>query len=144
MKPNDKSTVLFVCIGNMCRSQMAEGFARALGGDFLEPWSAGTNPTGLVSGDAVKVMAEKGIDISEQMSKGLDAVPMAEMDYVVTMGCCSPGKICPVTYAGEKLEWDIEDPIGKPIEVFRRVRDDIERRVRALVERIWKERKSVR
>lgn len=135
-----KYKILFTCVGNMCRSQMAEGFARHIGGDFVEPYSAGTHPTGLVADEAIEVMKEKGIDISAHYSKGLDAVPIDEMDYVVTMGCCLPESVCPVTYVGEKVEWDIEDPIGKPIEVFRRVRDDIERRVRNLLEEIWKER----
>jgi arsenate reductase len=134
-----KKKVLFVCIGNMCRSQMAEGFARSIAGDLVEPYSAGTNHTGEVSRQAMAAMEERGIDISRQYSKGLGDVPLLEMDYVVTMGCCSANELCPVTYAGNKIDWPIEDPIGRPIDVFRRVRDDIERRVRELLETIWKE-----
>lgn len=135
-----KYKVLFVCVGNMCRSQMAEGYARHIAGDFVEPYSAGTNPTGLISTDAIAVMEEKGIDISNQYSKGLKAVPIDEMDFVVTMGCCSPNSICPVTYAGAKVAWDVEDPIGKSREVFLRVRDDIENKIKKFLEKIWKEK----
>jgi arsenate reductase len=135
-----KYKVLFVCVGNMCRSQMAEGYARHIAGDFVEPYSAGTNPTGLISTDAIAVMEEKGIDISNQYSKGLKAVPIDGMDFVVTMGCCSPDSICPVTYAGAKVAWDVEDPIGKSHEVFLRVRDDIENKVKKFLEKIWKEK----
>lgn len=134
-----KFKVLFICIGNMCRSQMAEGFARNLGGGIVEPYSAGTNPTGLLSREAVEVMREKGIDISAQHSKGLADVPLEAMDLVVTMGCCSADEVCPVTFNGRKLDWDIEDPIGKPIGTFRRVRDRIEEKVKGLLAEIWRE-----
>ncbi len=134
-----KKKILFVCVGNMCRSQMAEGFARHIAGDFVEPYSAGTNHSGEVSKQAIAVMEERGIDISLQHSKGLGEVPLDQMDYVVTMGCCSANELCPVTYAGEKIDWPVEDPVGRPADVFRRVRDDIERKVRQLLETIWKE-----
>ncbi|MBI4721051.1 MAG: arsenate reductase ArsC [Chitinivibrionia bacterium] len=123
----------------MCRSQMAEGFARHIAGDLVEPYSAGTNHSGVLSKDACAAMEEIGIDISRQYSKGLGDVPLDEMDYVVTMGCCSASQLCPVTYAGEKIDWPIEDPVGRPMDVFRRVRDDIESRVRQLLETIWRE-----
>jgi len=134
-----KISILFVCIGNMCRSQMAEGFARHLGGDMVEAFSAGTNPTGLLSSQAIEVMKEKGIDITPQYSKGLSDVPVETMDVVVTMGCCRADEVCPVTFAGKKIDWDIEDPIGQPIEVFRRVRDEIEAKVRGLLTELWRE-----
>src|SRR5512147_1230402 len=85
MIPPKKTRVLFVCIGNMCRSPMAEGFARKYGADVLEVYSAGTNPTGVVSEDAVEIMRELKIDITAVRSKGLDAVPIEEMDIVVSM-----------------------------------------------------------
>ncbi len=121
---------LFVCIGNSCRSQMAEGFARSLGRGVLEAWSAGSKPLGLISPQAAAVMAERGIDISEQWSKGLGELPPGPWDYVVTMGC---GDACPFVPAVAKLEWEIPDPWGKPDEEFRRVRDLIEEKVRALL-----------
>jgi len=140
----EKKKVLFVCIGNMCRSQMAEGFARAIGGDFVEPFSAGTNATGMVSDIAAAVMSEAGVDISTQWSKPLSEVPIDEMDYVITMGCCSANSLCPVGYIGSRIDWNIEDPIGKPIEYFRRVRDAIEAKVREFLEAIWKEKEPTR
>lgn len=135
---HNKIKVLFVCIGNMCRSQMAEGFARHYGEDFVESYSAGTHHTGQVSERAIEVMAEQGIDISRQYSKGLSDVPFMEMDYVVTMGCCSADELCPVAYRGDKIDWPIEDPIGHSSLIFRRVRDDIEDRVKGLLEEIWR------
>jgi arsenate reductase (thioredoxin) len=139
-KAPKKYKVLFVCVGNMCRSQMAEGFARQIASDFVEPYSAGTNPAGQVSLDAIAVMDEMDIDISRQHSKGLDAVPVGEMDFVVTMGCCSADSICPLNYVGGKVDWEIEDPVGRPREVFLRVRDTIEGKVKKLLEEIWKEK----
>lgn len=121
-----KKKILFACIGNCCRSQMAEGFAKKLAGDKFEIYSAGTRPAGFVHHDAIAVMKEIGIDISSHYSKGFDQVPAEKFDYVVTMGC---SKTCPVVPTKEKIDWDIEDPIGQPIEVFRRVRDIIKARV---------------
>lgn len=138
---HNKLKVLFVCIGNMCRSQMAEGFARHHGSDLIEPYSAGTHHTGQVSERATAVMKEKGIDITRQYSKGLDDVPLMEMDYVVTMGCCSADDLCPVAYRGDKIDWLIEDPIGHSTMIFNRVRDDIEVRIKQLLEQIWKGQK---
>lgn len=121
---------LFVCIGNSCRSQMAEGFARALGKGVLEAWSAGSRPLGLVSPQAVAVMKERGIDISEHWSKGLGDVPTSGWDYVVTMGC---GDACPFVPSVARLDWAIPDPWGGTDEEFRRVRDKIEAEVHALL-----------
>ncbi|MEE8638387.1 MAG: arsenate reductase ArsC [Candidatus Margulisiibacteriota bacterium] len=121
-----KKKILFACIGNCCRSQMAEGFAKKLAGDKFEIYSAGTKPAGFVHPDAIAVMKELGIDISPHYSKGFDQVPAKEFDYVVTMGC---SKTCPVVPTKEKIDWEIEDPIGQPIEVFRRVRDDIKAKI---------------
>lgn len=137
-RANNKVKVLFVCVGNMCRSQMAEGFARHHGSDLIEAYSAGTHHTGQVSRQAIAVMGEKGIDITRQYSKGLEDVPLLEMDYVITLGCCSADELCPVAYRGGKIDWPIEDPIGHSSMIFERVRDDIEIRVNQLLERIWK------
>ena len=135
-----KRKVLFVCIGNMCRSQMAEGFARAYGKDLIDVYSAGTSATGVVSLEVIKVMEERGIDISEHISKGLDEVPVEEMDVVVSMARRSASEICPPDFKGEKIDWVVRDPIGGPMDAYRIVRDDIEEKVRALLKSIWKGR----
>lgn len=133
MSETAPKNVLFLCIGNSCRSQMAEGFLRAHAGDWVNVYSAGTHPAGIISSRTIQVMLEKGIDIRDQYSKGLDAVDLEGMDMVVTMGCCSADEVCPVTYQGGKVDWDIVDPIGQPLEIFRMVRDDIENRVMQLL-----------
>jgi arsenate reductase len=121
-----KKRILFVCVGNCCRSQMAEGFARYSAGDLFDVFSAGSKPAGYVHPEAVKVMAEVGIDIANQSSKGFHELPYKQFDYMVSMGC---GVVCPFYPSKEKIEWQIEDPMGKKTADFRRVRDEIERKV---------------
>ena len=121
---------LFVCIENSCRSQMAEGFARNLGPDVIEPWSAGSRPSGKVNKRAVVFMKEKGIDIGVQLSKGLNDLPPGSWDYIVTMGC---GDACPSLPAKKRLDWDLPDPKNLPDDEFRKVRDEIESRVKSLI-----------
>jgi protein-tyrosine-phosphatase len=116
-------SILFVCVGNACRSQMSEGFARAHGPKDLVVYSAGSAPAGFVAREAVEGMKEKGIDISRQYSKGLSEIPAIEFDAVVTMGC---GDVCPYVKAKRNIDWKIPDPIGRGIEFFRSVRDDLE------------------
>jgi arsenate reductase len=128
-----KPKILFICIGNMCRSPMAEGFARALGGGFFDVFSAGIHPTGVISEDAVLIMDEKGIDISRQRSKGLDSIPLEKIDIVVSMVGYPPNEVLPADFSGKAYDWDVDDPIGRSIEVFRRVRDEIEEKVTALL-----------
>jgi len=123
--------VAFVCIGNSCRSQMAEGFAHALGEGKLEAYSAGTDPAGKVNENAILVMAEKGVDITGQSSKTMEALP-GKIDLLVTMGC---GVECPFMPALAREDWGLDDPVGKPLEEFRRVRDIIEEKVRQLLAR---------
>lgn len=118
--------VLFVCVGNSCRSQMAEGFARHHG---LDAESAGTQPAARVSRDAVRVMAEKGIDISGHEPKLLDWSRLGSFDKTITMGC-GVAESCPSLRTDE--DWGLDDPVGQPLEVFRRVRDEVEARVRDL------------
>ena len=131
MASNRRPRVLFVCVGNSCRSQMAEGFARALGGDWVEAQSAGSRPSGHLDPRAVAFMAEKDIDLGGQASKGLDELPAGvTWDYVVTMGC---GDACPHLPARNRLDWDLPDPKDLPDVKFRAVRDSIERRVRDLL-----------
>jgi protein-tyrosine-phosphatase len=122
--------ILFVCIENSCRSQMAEGFARALGGETLLAYSAGSRPSGRVNTRAIAFLREKGIDITGQQSKGLDELPSVSWDYIVTMGC---GDACPSLPARHRLDWDLPDPKHLDDAGFRAVRDRIEHEVRAII-----------
>lgn len=123
--------VLFACIGNSARSQMAQGFARALGGDRIEARSGGSRPLGHILPEAVAVMRERGIDIADQTSQGFDERWIREeADLVVTMGC---GDACPAFIGKPRQDWELPDPRGQGIDVFRQVRDGIEARVRELL-----------
>ncbi|HKY62478.1 MAG TPA: arsenate reductase ArsC [bacterium] len=126
-----KRKILFVCVGNACRSQMAEGLARSLGGDRVLAYSAGSRPAGFVARGAIEAMAEIGIDIAGQDSKSVEEFRGQDFDAVVTMGC---GDACPWVPAKRRLDWQIPDPIGQSPEFFRKVRDQIEAEVRALLE----------
>jgi protein-tyrosine-phosphatase len=123
--------LLFVCIENSCRSQMAQAFARMHGGPDTEAFSAGSRPSGVVNARAIAFMREVGYDLSVHQSRGLDAIPEGPFDAVVTMGC---GDACPWVPARQHIDWDIPDPKDMKPDAFRAVRDDIERRVKALLE----------
>jgi len=138
--PTRKTKVLFVCIGNMCRSPMAEGFAQKFGGDILDVYSAGTNATGVVSEDSIELMRELKIDISKAVSNGLHAVPLAEMDVVVSMAPVPARSLVPRDFKGRTIDWKVEDPVGKSLAVFRRVRGELEVLVKRLVDDIRRER----
>ncbi len=126
--------ILFVCVGNACRSQMAEGFARQYTCEMgLEIASAGTRPEGFVHPSAIEVMREAGVDISRQRSKSVQPEELLEYDVIITMGC-SKQDICPADFRGDARDWAIEDPFGQPIDVYRRVRDEIRERVRNLLQ----------
>ena len=122
--------VLFVCVENSCRSQMAEGFANMLGVEGVEAYSAGSEPGGHVNSSAVEVMREMGYDLGAHESKSVDDVPDIEFDYVVTMGC---GDDCPMVKARMHIDWDIPDPRGMGLGEFRSVRDMIRERVQRLL-----------
>lgn len=126
-----KKKILFLCTNNSCRSQMAEGFAKKLGRGKIEVFSAGSNPSGEIDKMAIEVMKEKGIDISGQKSKGFGDLKEKDFDYVITMGC---GDVCPFVPARQRIEWDLSDPKGKPIEAYREIRDLIERKVKEFIE----------
>jgi arsenate reductase len=133
-----KKKVLFLCTGNSCRSQMAEGFARAFAGDRWEVYSAGLEPAG-VNPRAIQVMREVGIDISGQTSDPIDKALLSEVDLIVTL-CGDAAERCPVTPPNiRRLHWPIEDPAratGSEEEImakFRQVRDDIRRRIVSLL-----------
>jgi len=128
-----KPRVLFVCVENAGRSQMAEGFARALGADRLEIASAGSKPSGVVNPRTVQFMAEKGIRLDSHRSKGLDSIPPGEWDYVITMGC---GDACPWVPAKHREDWDLPDPKSLSDDEFREVRDRIEAAVRDLLSKL--------
>ncbi len=135
---DQKTKVLFICIGNMCRSPMAEGFARAMGDDVVDTYSAGIHPTGVVSEDAIFMMEENGIDISRQRSNGLVEVPLDEIDIAACMTGIPGSAYLPEDFGGKIIDWDIDDPIGRSLSTFRRVRDEIEEKVKDLLEEIRK------
>jgi arsenate reductase (thioredoxin) len=124
------ANVLFVCLHNAGRSQMSEAlFARAAGGRH-QASSAGTTPAEGVHPEVVEVMRELGIDLGDRTPQRLSAELMQPADVVVTMGC---GDACPYVPGKRYVDWDLPDPSGRPVEEVRALRDDIERRVRALV-----------
>jgi protein-tyrosine-phosphatase len=125
-----KPTVIFVCVHNAGRSQMAAGFMRELAGDRVEVLSAGSEPKDSINPVAVEAMAEVGIDIANQQPKVLTPEAVMESDAVVTMGC---GDACPF-YPGKRYEdWVLKDPAGQDLEFVRKVRDDIRGRVEVLL-----------
>jgi protein-tyrosine-phosphatase len=125
-----KPTVLFVCVHNAGRSQMAAGYLTALAGDRVEVLSAGSEPKDQVNPVAVAAMAEEGIDISRNEPKILTVDAVKESDVVVTMGC---GDACPI-FPGKRYEdWELDDPAGRAIEAVRPIRDEIRRRVEQLI-----------
>ncbi len=126
----DKPTVLFVCVHNAGRSQMAAGYLRALGGDQVEVLSAGSAPKDQINPVAIEAMAEEGIDIAGNTPKILTVEAVKESDVVITMGC---GDACPI-FPGKRYEdWELDDPAGQGIDAVRPIRDEIRRRVEALV-----------
>jgi arsenate reductase len=114
--------MLFICVGNSCRSQMAEGLARAMGGDRVRATSAGTSPAEAVAPKAVQVMAELGIDISSQHPDLLTRGLIDDADRVYIMGCDARG-MCPAAWLANAIDWELEDPMGKGVEKYREVRD---------------------
>jgi arsenate reductase len=126
----DRPSVLFVCVHNAGRSQMAAGWLRQLAGDAVEVRSAGSVPGDRVNPAAVAAMAEVGIDISDQRPKVLMTDAVESSDVVITMGC---GDACPVFPGKRYLDWQLEDPAGKGVESVRPIRDEIEDRVRTLL-----------
>ena len=119
--------LLFVCVENSNRSQMAEAFARIHGGDQIEAYSAGSRPSGVVNPKAIESMRQIGYDLSKHRSKSLDDIPEIEYDLVATMGC---GDACPFVRAKRSADWQIPDPKDLPPREFNIVRDLIEQKVR--------------
>ena len=127
---SQKPAVLFVCVHNAGRSQMAAGYLTALAAGRLEVRSAGSMPGNQINPVAIQAMAEEGIDLSTQTPKILTTESVRASDVVITMGC---GDACPI-FPGKRYEdWELEDPAGKGIDTVRRVRDDIKARVQTLI-----------
>jgi protein-tyrosine-phosphatase len=128
-----KPRVLFVCVENSCRSQMAEAFARMHGADVVEAHSSGSRPSGVVNPKAIASMVERGYDLGAHTSKSLDDIPAGEYELAITMGC---GDECPDVRANRREDWDIPDPKHMESAEFAVVRDRIEERVKQLLTRI--------
>jgi arsenate reductase (thioredoxin) len=127
MKP---VSVLFVCVENSNRSQMAQAFASMYGGDRVAAHSAGSRPSGRVNPKAVAAMQELGYDLTAHTSKGLDEFNGTAIDAAVTMGC---GDACPLVHAKRRIDWQIPDPREMPPDEFRKVRDLIGEKVKGLL-----------
>lgn len=127
---DSKKRVVFVCIENSNRSQMAEAFARVHGTEELEAYSSGSRPSGRVNPRAVEFMAERGYDLTAHTSEGLSALPQEEFAAAITMGC---GDECPMVRAVLREDWGIPDPKEKSDEEFREIRDGIEAKVKNLL-----------
>ncbi len=125
--------VLFVCVENSCRSQMAEGFARMHGEGVIDVYSSGSKPSGVVNPKAVEAMKEIGYDLGKHVSIGLDDIPQVEYEYAITMGC---GDECPMVAAVNREDWALPDPKHMNPEEFNRVRDIIENEVKDLIQKI--------
>ena len=125
-EPNDVPEVLFVCVHNAGRSQMAAALLDHHAAGRVRVRSAGTTPSDEIHPNVVEAMAERGLDVSTAQPKGLREDDVREVDVVITMGC---GDACPVVPGTRSLDWDLPDPAGKPIAEVRPIRDDIERRV---------------
>lgn len=124
--------ILFVCVENSARSQMAEAFANHYGKGKVEAYSAGTNIAKNIDPIVVKVMAEKGIDISKNKPKPFNAEMAEKADLIITMGCGLDA--CPASFLKKVINWEIEGPKGKPIEKVREIRDNIENKVKELLD----------
>ncbi len=122
--------LLFVCVENSNRSQMAEAFARIYGGDQVESYSAGSRPSGKINPKAIDAMNELAYDLSQHRSKSLDELPQIEFDAAITMGC---GDVCPHIPTSRQEDWEIPDPRDMSADEFRGVRDLIARRVKQLL-----------
>jgi protein-tyrosine-phosphatase len=129
---NDDKTVLFVCVENAGRSQMAEGFFKKYAPKGFKVQSAGTKPVSQINPIVVEAMREVGIDISKQKSKEITEEMMRNSDPIVNMGCMDKS-FCPTQFLPKVIEWNLPDPKGKSIEKVREIRDEIEERIKELV-----------
>lgn len=125
--------ILFVCVENSNRSQMAEAFAKIHGKGKVEAYSSGSRPSGRINPKAIEAMKELGYDLNTHNSKSLDQIPQIKYDYAITMGC---GDECPFVMAEHRDDWKLEDPKNMEPAEFNKVRDEIERRVKELISKI--------
>jgi len=128
--------VLFVCVENSCRSQMAEAFGKIHGEGIIESYSSGSRPSGVVNPKAIESMKEIGYDLSQHNSFGLDEIPQIKWDYAITMGC---GDECPMINANNREDWGLPDPKHMERAEFNKVRDIIESEVKELIATISQE-----
>jgi protein-tyrosine-phosphatase len=133
MRADARPGVLFLCVHNAGRSQMARGWFEHLACGRARAWSAGSQPADRLNPAAVAAMAEIGIEIGAQRPRRWDELHLSEVDVVVTMGC---GDACPVVPGADREDWPLDDPAGLGVDAVRRIRDEIERRVRDLLERL--------
>jgi arsenate reductase len=124
--------ILFVCVENAGRSQMAEGFAKHYGKSKIEAMSAGTMPSNEVNPLVIQAMQEKGIDISKNKPKQITTQMVKDADTIIVMGCSAQG-FCPAPLLSKVIDWNIEDPKGKSLEKVREIRDEIEKKVKELL-----------
>ena len=128
--------VLFVCVENSCRSQMAEAFAKMHGEGIIDAYSSGSRPSGVVNPKAIESMKDVGYDMSQHNSVGLDVMPQVRYEYAITMGC---GDECPMIDANNREDWALPDPKHMNPEEFNKVRDIIETEVKELIANIAQE-----
>ncbi|MCX5081463.1 arsenate reductase ArsC [Streptomyces sp. NBC_00401] len=131
--PAEQPSVLFVCVHNAGRSQMAAAFLARLAGDRIQVRSAGSAPAVTVNPAVVEAMAEVGIDVSAEVPKVLKVEAVQASDVVITMGC---GDTCPVFPGKRYLDWELQDPAGQGVDAVRPIRDEIEKRIRGLIDEI--------
>lgn len=122
--------ILFVCVENSNRSQMAEAFAKIHGAGKVDAYSSGSRPSGKINPKAIAAMKELGYDLTSHQSKSLEEVPKIKYDYAITMGC---GDECPFVIAEHREDWKLDDPKNLDPSEFIKVRDEIERRVKELI-----------
>lgn len=130
---SDRPSVLFLCVHNAGRSQMASAFLRHLGGDRVKVFSGGSEPADQVNPSAVAAMAEQGIDITDQQPLRWSESDLEQADVIVTMGC---GDTCPVLPGKRYVDWPFDDPAGQGVEAVRPIRDQIEAKVRGLMDEL--------
>ena len=125
--------VLFVCVENSCRSQMAEAFGKMHGKGIVDVYSSGSKPSGIVNPKAIAAMADVGYDLTAHISVGLDKIPQEKYEYAITMGC---GDECPMIDANNREDWALPDPKHMDSEEFNKVRDIIEAEVKELIGKV--------
>jgi arsenate reductase len=130
--------VAFICYANACRSQIAEGLSKLLGKGLYKSYSAGLCPLSMVAAGVYEVMDKRGIDISDQYSKGLEEIPIAEMDFVISLASFPAAIVCPGDFAGSKLNWNIPDPYGARAETFEEITDLIECKLKNFIKENFK------